>query len=48
MEFGPLQLVVIGSTNPQLDGSVLGALEEASSAGTIRIVDLLGVQERRR
>jgi uncharacterized membrane protein len=43
MEFGPLQLFVIGFTEPQLDGSVLDALEEASNAGLIRIVDLLGV-----
>ncbi|MDJ0663306.1 MAG: DUF6325 family protein [Acidimicrobiia bacterium] len=43
MEFGPLQLFVIGFTDPQLDGSVLEALEDASNAGLIRIVDLLGV-----
>lgn len=43
MEFGPLQLFVIGFTEPRLDGSVLDALEEASNAGLIRVVDLLGV-----
>lgn len=43
MEFGPLQLFVIGFADPQLDGSVLGALENASNAGLIRVVDLLGV-----
>ena len=43
MEFGPLQLFVIGFVEPQLDGSVLDALEEASNSGLIRIVDLLGV-----
>ena len=43
MEFGPLQLFVIGFTDPQLDGSVLEALEDASNAGLIRVVDLLGV-----
>lgn len=43
MEFGPMQLFVVGFTEPQLDGSILGALEEASNAGVIRIVDLLGV-----
>jgi uncharacterized membrane protein len=43
MEFGPLQLFVIGFSDPQLDGSVLEALEDASNAGLIRVVDLLGV-----
>jgi uncharacterized membrane protein len=43
MEFGPLQLFVVGFTDPQLDGSILEALEDASSAGLIRVVDLLGV-----
>ena len=43
MEFGPLQLFVIGFAEPQLDGSVLDALEEASNAGLIRVVDFLGV-----
>lgn len=40
---GPLQLLAIGFTDPQLDGSVLGTLEAASEAGHIRVVDLLGV-----
>lgn len=43
MEFGPLQLFVIGFTDPQLDGSIVTALGDASDAGLIRIVDLLGV-----
>ncbi len=43
MEFGPLQLFVIGFTNPQLDGRLLDALEDASNAGMIRVVDFLGV-----
>jgi len=43
MTIGPLQLLVIGFVDPQLDGSILGALDEASSAGTIKIVDMLGV-----
>jgi uncharacterized membrane protein len=43
MEFGPLQLFVIGFAEPQLDGSVLDALADASDAGLIRVVDLLGV-----
>lgn len=42
-EIGPLQLLAIGFTDPQLDGSVLGTLEAASTAGHIRVVDLLGV-----
>lgn len=43
MEIGPLQLVVVGFTDPQLDGSVLSSLAEASDAGHIKVVDLLGV-----
>lgn len=43
MEIGPLQLLVIGFADPKLDGSVLGPLIDASDAGFIRIVDLLGV-----
>jgi uncharacterized membrane protein len=42
-EFGPLQLFVIGFTDPQLDGSIVAALEDASDAGLIRVVDFLGV-----
>ncbi len=43
MEIGPIQLLVVGFTDPQLDGSILGALEDATAAGHIRIVDALGV-----
>ena len=43
MEFGPLQLLVVGFTDPQLDGRILDALKAASDAGTIRVVDFLGV-----
>jgi len=43
MEFGPLQLFVIGFTDPQLDGRIIDALADASNAGLIRVVDLLGV-----
>ena len=43
MEIGPLQLLAIGFVDPKLDGSVLGALEDASAAGHIKVVDLLGV-----
>ena len=42
-EIGPLQLLAIGFTDPQLDGSVFGTLENASTAGHISVVDLLGV-----
>jgi uncharacterized membrane protein len=38
-----LQLLVVGFVDPKLDGSVLGALADASDAGMIRVVDLLGV-----
>ena len=43
MEIGPLQLLVIGFTDPKLDGSLLNALADASDAGHIRVVDMLGV-----
>ena len=40
---GPLQLLVIGFTDPQLDGSVLDELVAASASGAIRVVDVLGI-----
>jgi len=43
MEIGPLQALVVGFTSPTLDGSVVGALVDASESGLIRIVDMLGV-----
>jgi uncharacterized membrane protein len=43
MEIGPLQLLVVGFADPQLDGSIIDALADASEAGVIRVVDLLGV-----
>jgi uncharacterized membrane protein len=43
MEIGPLQLLVVGFENPALDGSIVDALANASEAGLIRVVDLLGV-----
>ncbi len=43
MTIGPLQLLVVGFVDPKLDGSVLGALADASDAGMIKVVDLLGV-----
>lgn len=42
-EIGPLQLLVVGSEAPKLDGSVLAALEDASASGVIKVVDALGV-----
>ena len=42
-EIGPLQILVVGFDNPQLDGSVLGELEAASESGAIKVVDALGV-----
>lgn len=43
MEIGPIQLLVVGFADPQLDGSILDSLADASEAGVIRVVDLLGV-----
>jgi len=45
MEFGPLQLVVVGFDSPSLDGSVLGELEGLRAQGMIRLVDVLGVHK---
>ncbi len=42
-EIGPLQMFVIGFTDPQLDGSILSELIAASESGAIRVVDMLGV-----
>ncbi len=42
-QIGPLQLLVIGFADPQLDGSILSELVSASDSGTVRIVDVLGV-----
>ena len=42
-EIGPLQILAIGFNDPQLDGSVLSALADASDSGAIKIVDALGV-----
>ncbi|VAV93427.1 hypothetical protein MNBD_ACTINO01-1767 [hydrothermal vent metagenome] len=42
-QIGPLQLLVIGFADPQLDGSILSELVAASDSGTIRVVDVLGV-----
>jgi uncharacterized membrane protein len=35
--------MVVGFVDPALDGSVLGALEDASASGAIKVVDVLGV-----
>jgi uncharacterized membrane protein len=43
MTIGPLQLLVFGFVDPKLDGSVLGALADASATGMIKVVDVLGV-----
>ena len=43
MEIGPLQLLAVGFTDPQLDGSIIGTLADASETGMIRLVDMLGV-----
>ena len=42
-EIGPLQILVVGFTDPKLDGSVLGELQSASDSGAIKVVDALGV-----
>lgn len=42
-QIGPLQVLVVGFTDPKLDGSVLGELAKASETGVIRLVDVIGV-----
>ena len=37
MEIGPIQIIAVGFVDPKLDGSVLGALMDASDAGHIKI-----------
>lgn len=43
MEIGPIQLVTVAFTDPKLDGSIVTALEEATAAGHIRVIDAIGV-----
>jgi uncharacterized membrane protein len=43
MEIGPIQIIAVGFADPKLDGSVLGALIDASDAGHIKVIDVLGV-----
>jgi len=43
MEIGPIQLITVGFTEPQLDGAIFAALEDASAAGHIRVIDAIGV-----
>lgn len=43
MEIGPLQMLAVGFTDPQVDGSILEALIEASESGAIRVVGGLAV-----
>ena len=42
-QIGPLQVLAVGFEDPNLDGSILNELQEASDAGFIRIVDAVGV-----
>jgi uncharacterized membrane protein len=42
-EIGPLQIIAIGFADPQLDGSILESLADASDSGAIRVVDAIGV-----
>jgi len=42
-EIGPLQMFVIGFTDPKLDGTILSELIAASESGAIKVVDMLGV-----
>ena len=43
MQIGPIQLLTVGFTEPQLDGSIITALEDATDAGHIKIIDAIGV-----
>lgn len=43
MEIGPIQIIAVGFVDPKLDGSILGALMDASDAGHIKVIDVIGV-----
>lgn len=43
MEIGPIQLLTVAFADPKLDGSILTALEDATAAGHIKVIDALGV-----
>lgn len=42
-DIGPLQILVVGFTDPKLDGSILDELIAASESGAVKLVDVLGV-----
>lgn len=41
MEHGPVDVIVLVSAEPKLDGSVLGELQRLADEGTIRVLDAL-------
>jgi uncharacterized membrane protein len=43
MQIGPIQILAVGFADPQLDGSIITALESATAAGHIKVIDLIGV-----
>lgn len=45
MEFGPVQMLVVGFENPQFSGAILKELQRLSEHDVIRLVDLLVVNK---
>ncbi len=41
MEHGPVDVVVLATAHPKLDGSVLAELERLAAQGTIRVLDAM-------
>ena len=47
MKYGPVDVVVLATAEPTIDGSILAALGDAVAAGSIRVLDamMLAVQD---
>ena len=41
MEYGPVDVVVLGMGEPRFDGSILAELERLAGTGTIRVLDAM-------
>jgi uncharacterized membrane protein len=43
MAIGPVQLIVLGFTNPDFHGEIIAELERLHDSGTVRVIDALAV-----
>jgi uncharacterized membrane protein len=43
MAIGPVQLIVLGFTNPDFHGEIIAELERLHQSGTVRVIDSLAV-----